>query len=90
MNVAIRYQSRGGHVKEIAQIISSGIDVEPISIDDPRARITKHVDVLFIGGALYSFRLDPAMEKYLKGSHCHRVWEFGAHSSSGLSYSGTS
>lgn len=65
MNVAIRYQSRGGHVKEIAQIISSGIDVEPISIDDPRAPITKHVDVLFIGGALYSFRLDPSLVEYI-------------------------
>lgn len=66
MNVAIRYQSRGGHVKEIAEIISSGIDVEPISIDDPRAPLKKPVDVLFLGGALYKFRLDPSMEEYIE------------------------
>lgn len=65
MNVAIRYQSRGGHVREMAEIISEGADVEAISIDDPRAPITKPVDVLFIGGALYKYRLDPGMEEYL-------------------------
>ncbi len=66
MSVAIRYQSRGGHVREMAEIIAEGVDVEPISIDDPRAPITKPVDILFIGGALYKFRLDPAMEEYLE------------------------
>lgn len=66
MNIAIRYQSRGGHVKEIAEIISEGVGVEPISIDDPRAPLTKHVDLLFIGGALYKFALDPGMEEYIK------------------------
>lgn len=66
MKVAIRYQSRGGHVKEMAEIIAQGVGVEPISIDDPRAPLTKHVDVLFIGGALYKFALDPSMEEYIK------------------------
>ena len=66
MNVAIRYQSRGGHVKEMAEIISSGIDIEPISVDDPRAPIKKPVDVLFIGGALYAFKLDPSMEEFIE------------------------
>lgn len=66
MDIAIRYQSRGGHVKEMAEIISEGVGVEPISIDDPRAPLTKHVDILFIGGALYKFALDPGMEEYIK------------------------
>lgn len=66
MRVAIRYQSRGGHVREMAEMVSEGTGVEAISIDDPRAPITEPVDVLFIGGALYKFALDPAMEEYLK------------------------
>lgn len=65
MKIAIRYQSRGGHVKEMAEIISEGVGVEPISIDDPRAPITEHVDLLFIGGALYKFALDPSLEEYI-------------------------
>lgn len=66
MNIAIRYQSRGGHVREMAEIIAKGVGVEPISIDDPRAPLTKHVDLLFIGGALYKFALDPSMEEFIK------------------------
>ncbi len=66
MSVAIRYQSRGGHVKEMAEIIAEGAKVEPVSINDPEGPITKPVDVLFIGGALYKFHLDPSMEEYLK------------------------
>lgn len=66
MSVAIRYQSRGGHVKEMAEIIAEGVGVDPISIDDPRAPITKPVDVLFIGGALYKFRLDPGLEEFIE------------------------
>ena len=66
MKVAIRYQSRGGHVKEMAEIVSEGTGVEAISIDDPRAPITEPVDVLFIGGALYKFKLDPGMEEYIR------------------------
>ena len=66
MEVAIRYQSRGGHVKEMAEIIAEGAEVEPISIDDPRAAIKKPVDILFIGGALYKFKLDPGLEEFIE------------------------
>lgn len=65
MNVAIRYQSRGGHVREMAEIFSEGAGVEAISVDDPRAPITKPVDLLFIGGALYSFKLDPSLVEFI-------------------------
>lgn len=66
MEVAIRYQSRGGHVKEMAEIIAEGAQVEPISIDDKRAPIKKNTDLLFIGGALYKFRLDPSLEEFIE------------------------
>lgn len=65
MKIAIRYQSRGGHVKEMAEIIAQGVGVEAISVDDPRAPLAEHVDLLIIGGALYKFALDPAMADYL-------------------------
>ncbi len=84
MNVIIRYQSRGGHVKEMAEIISQGIDIEPISISDPRAPITKHVDVLFIGGALYNFKLDPSMVEYINNIPEGKVYKAIVFGSSAL------
>lgn len=65
MKVAIRYYSRGGHVEAMAEALSRGTGVEAISIDEPGAEITEHVDLLFIGGALYNFQLDPLFKEYL-------------------------
>lgn len=65
MKVAIRYYSRGGHVEAMAEAISRGTGVEAVSIDEPGAEITEHIDLLFIGGALYNFQLDPLFKEYL-------------------------
>ena len=66
MKAAIRYYSRGGNVKAMAEAISRGTGLEAISIDDPRAPITEPIDLLFIGGALYNFKLDKKLNDYLR------------------------
>ena len=66
MNVAVRYQSRGGHVKAMAESFAEGAEVEAISVDSPDAAITEPVDLLFIGGALYKFRLDDSMVAFIE------------------------
>lgn len=66
MKVAIRYFSRGGNVRAMAEAISRATGIEAISIDDPRAAITEHIDLLFIGGALYKYMLDPKLKKFLE------------------------
>ena len=65
MNVAIRYYSRGGNVRAMAEALARGTGVDAISIDEPESPITEHVDLLFVGGALYNFRLDPTFKEYL-------------------------
>ena len=67
MKVAIRYYSRGGNVKAMAEAIARGTGVEAISIDEPGAKLKEKVDLLFIGGALYAFKLDPLMYDYVEG-----------------------
>lgn len=65
MNVAVRYQSRGGHVKAMAESLAEGAGVEAISVDAPNAALDDHVDLLFIGGAMYKWKLDPSMQRFL-------------------------
>ena len=65
MKVAIRYFSRGGHVKAMAEALARGTGVDAISIDEPGAQITEPIDLLFIGGALYKFQLDERLKEYL-------------------------
>ena len=66
MNAAIRYFSRGGNVRAMAEALGRGAGVDPVSVDDPDSRITEHVDLLFIGGAIYGFQLDKALKAYLE------------------------
>ena len=65
MNVAVRYYSRSGHVKALAEALAEGAGVEAISIDDPKGKLTKPVDILFIGGALYAYQLDQKLKDYI-------------------------
>lgn len=66
MKVAIRYYSRGGNVKAMAEALARGAGEEAISIDEPGADITEHLDLLFVGGALYGYQLDPTFKEWLK------------------------
>lgn len=65
MKAAVRYYSRGGNVKKMAEAFAKGAGVEAISIDDPRAPITEDVEVLFVGGALYAYNLDQKLTDFI-------------------------
>ena len=65
--VAVRYYSKSGNTKLLAEAIAKGAGVIPISVDEDSAKITEDLDVLFIGGALYAYGLDKVMNEYLAG-----------------------
>ena len=65
--VAVRYYSKSGNTKLLAEAIGKGAGVIPISVDEDSAKITENIDVLFIGGALYAYGLDKVMNEYLVG-----------------------
>ena len=65
--VAVRYFSKSGNTKLLAEAIGKGAGVIPISVDEDSAKITEDIDVLFIGGALYAYGLDKVMNEYLAG-----------------------
>lgn len=66
MKTAVRYYSRSGNTKDVAQAIAKGCGVDAISVDDKNAKIEQNVDVLFIGGALYAYGLDKHLKSYLQ------------------------
>ena len=55
MKVQVRYYSRSGNTKILAEAIAKGVNTKAISIDDSNALINDKTDVLFIGGALYAY-----------------------------------
>lgn len=66
MYCAVRYYSRSGNTKLIADEIARSLDIKAVSVDDPASKINKPVDVLFIGGALYAYGIDNHLKTYLK------------------------
>ncbi|MBQ7718134.1 MAG: flavodoxin [Clostridia bacterium] len=66
MNIAVRYYSKTGNTKAVAEAIASAVNVDAVSVEKPEAQITEPVDVLFVGGALYAYGLDKHLKEYLK------------------------
>ena len=67
MNYAVRYYSRSGNTKGIADALAKELGVDAISVDNLAAAIQDEVDVLFIGGALYAYGIDEHLQRYLEG-----------------------
>ena len=63
MKIAVRYQSRGGNTKAVAEAIAkaAGVKAEPIDIP-----IDEAVDVLFVGGGVYAWTIDKSLKSYLE------------------------
>lgn len=66
MKTAVRYYSRSGNTKALAEAIAKEANVTAVSVDRADAAIKEPVDVLFIGGALYAYGLDSHLKTYLK------------------------
>ena len=66
MNIAVRYYSRSGNTKVVAEAIARAAGVQAVSVDQPDAALAGPADVLFIDGALYAYGIDSHMKEYLK------------------------
>ncbi len=85
MNVAVRYYSRGGNTKLLAEAIAKEVGVPAISVDANNSAITDDVDILFIGGALYAYGLDVHLNKYLEDLNGSKIKKAVVFSTSWLS-----
>ena len=85
MSVAVRYYSRSGVTKKVADIIAGQAGVKAVSVDAAGAALTEKADVLFIGGALYAYGLDKKLTAYLNGIDGSKVGEAAVFSTSWLS-----
>ena len=66
MKIEVRYYSRSGNTKLLAEQIAKSLNVEAISVKDENVKIENEIDYLFIGGALYAYGLDKNLKEYLE------------------------
>ena len=85
MSVAVRYFSRSGNTKKVAEYIAEAAGVNAVSVDAADAALTEKADVLFIGGALYAYGIDDNLKKYLNTLSSDKVGKAVVFSTSWLS-----
>ena len=80
MKFSVKYQSRGGNTRAVAEVIADTLGVKAESVDTP---LTENVDILFIGGALYAWRIDKKLRKYLDKIESEKIGKIAVFGTSG-------
>lgn len=62
MNIAVRYYTRSGNTKKLADAIGEALGVEALSVDIP---LPGSVDVLFLGCSYYAFDVDEHAKSFI-------------------------
>jgi flavodoxin len=63
MKIAIRYYTKTGNTKKLAESIASVVNVEAKTVDEP---LTEDVDILFLGSAVYAAGIDKKVKEFIK------------------------
>lgn len=81
MKIAVRYQSRGGNTKSVAEAIANkaSVKAEPITVP-----LNEPIDFLFIGGGVYAHGVDDSLKRYLKNLDTTVVKVVAAFSTAGV------
>lgn len=64
MKTAVRYYTRGGNTKKLADAISEAVGVEAKTTAEP---LSEDVDILFLGSSVYALGVDNEVEKFIDG-----------------------
>ena len=70
MKIAVRYYTKGGNTKRLAEAVANAVGVEALPISTP---VTEPVDVLFLGNSNYAFTIDPEVRAFIKGLDKNKV-----------------
>ena len=78
MKIAVRYYTKTGNTKRLAEAIAEAVGAEALPISSP---ITEPVDILFLGNSYYAFSIDPEVRDFVKGldkNMIGRIVNFGS------------
>ena len=63
MRIAVRYYTKTGNTKRLAEAVGKAIGVEALPISEP---ISETVDILFLGNSYYAFSIDPEVRDFVR------------------------
>ena len=78
MKVAVRYYTKTGNTKRLAEAVAKAVGAEAFPISTP---VTEQVDILFLGNSYYAFTIDPEVREFIRSldrSKVGRIVNFGS------------
>lgn len=62
MKYAVRYYTKTGNTKRLAEAMAKELGVEALPLTSP---ITEPVEILFLGNSYYAFTIDPEVRTFI-------------------------
>ena len=78
MRFAVRYYTKTGNTKRLAEAVTKAVGVEALPLSSP---IEEPVDILFLGNSYYAFSIDPEVRKFIQllpADKVGRIVNFGS------------
>ena len=63
MKIAVRYYTKTGNTKRLAEAIAEAVGAEALPLNAP---IEEPVDILFLGHSYYAFTIDPEVREFIR------------------------
>ena len=70
MKIAVRYFTRTGNTRRLAEAIAKAVGAEALPISTP---VTEPVDILFLGNSYYAFTIDPEVREFVRSLEKDKV-----------------
>jgi len=70
MTVAVRYYTKTGNTKRLAEAVAAAVGVEALPLSAP---LDERVDVLFLGNSYYAFSNDPEVRSFIRSLEREKV-----------------
>ncbi len=70
MKAAVRYYTKTGNTKRLAEAIARELGVEALPISEP---VNERVDLLFLGNSYYAFSIAPEVRDFVKSLDKEKV-----------------
>ena len=72
MKFAVRYYTKTGNTKKLAQAVAQTLGVEALPISEP---VNEEVDFLFLGNSYYAFNIDPEVKAFIRSLDKDKIGE---------------
>ena len=78
MNFAVRYYTKTGNTKRLAEAVAEAVGAEALPLSTP---VSEPVDILFLGNSYYAFNIDPEVKNFIQSldkDKVGRIVNFGS------------